>query len=95
MLEIQELQYIKGAGIYAELYFANGQKEIHNKTLDKLAQLLPPNFDRIHKSYIVNSNLIQTLSVEAGGKYTLFLQDGMALPVSRTRYKALREKWAI
>lgn len=93
--EIQELTYIKGAGIYSELFFVDGSKEIHNKNLDKIDQLLPANFDRIHKSYIVNANLIKELIVQSGSKYTLVLQDETILPVSRRLYKGLREKWAI
>ena len=95
LLEIQNLAYIQGAGVYSELIFQGGRKEIHNKTLEKLSQLLPPQFDRIHKSYIVNNQLIQELSVQAGGKYTLHLRDGTQLPVSRSKYKDLKEKWAI
>ena len=95
LIEIQEIQYIKGAGIYSELFLNNGKREIHNKNLDKLGQLLPSGFDRIHKSYIVNSTLIEEILVQAGGKYTLVLQNEINLPISRTRYKALKDKWAL
>ncbi|MEM8889337.1 MAG: LytTR family DNA-binding domain-containing protein [Bacteroidota bacterium] len=93
--EIDQLIYAKGAGIYAELFFEDQSKDIHNKNLDKLSQLLPPHFERIHKSYIVNSQKIKSLKAEAGGKYTLEMEGGALLPVSRSRYKDLKEKWAI
>jgi len=93
--EIQELSHIKGAGVYSELFFMDGTKEIHNKNLDKLDQLLPPNFDRIHKSYIINSSLIQELIVQSGSRYSVVLQDETTLPVSRMLYKSFKEKWAI
>lgn len=93
--EIEQLIYAKGAGIYAELFFQDESKDIHNKNLDKLSQLLPPHFERIHKSYIVNSQKILSLKAEAGGKYTLEMEGGALLPVSRSRYKDLKEKWAI
>ncbi len=95
LLEINKLAYIQGAGIYSELVSQEGRKEIHNKTLEKLSQLLPDQFDRIHKSYIVNNQLVRELSVRAGGRYTVMLSDGTWLPVSRSRYKNLKEKWAI
>lgn len=95
LLPIQDLLYIQGAGIYSELHFKQGTTELHNKSLDKLSRLLPPAFDRIHKSYIVNSDVIKELLVQSGSKYTLILQDGTALPVGRTRYKELKEKWTI
>ncbi len=95
LLEIDQLAYIQGAGIYSELIFQDGRKEVHNKNLDKLSQLLPPHFDRIHKSYIVNTHQIAQLDSQAGGKYSIILKEGTSLPVSRSRYKVLKEKWAI
>ena len=93
--EIEHMLFAKGAGIYSELFFEDQSKEVHNKNLDKLSQLLPPHFERIHKSYIVNSKRIKSLKAEAGGKYSLEIEGGDLLPVSRSRYKDLKEKWAI
>ncbi len=95
MMPIEHLLYVKGAGIYAELFFKDGSKEIHNKNLDKLSQLLPPHFDRIHKSYIINNQEIEELLVEPGSKYTLVLKGDIQVPISRSKYKPLREKWGI
>lgn len=95
MLPIDDLRYIKGANNYAELYFKDGSKEIHSKNLEKLAQLLPPHFDRIHKSYIINNQEIEEILVEAGSKYTVVLNGGIELPISRAKYKALRAQWGV
>lgn len=95
LLEVKDLQFIKGAGIYAELYFKNGSTEIHNKNLDKLAQILPSDFVRIHKSYIANMGLLEAFKQEPGSKYSLVLQGDISLPVSRTKYKELKDSWAI
>lgn len=95
LLEVKDLLYIKGAGIYAELHFKNGSTEIHNKNLDKLAQILPSDFVRIHKSYIANMGLLEAFKQEPGSKYTLVLQGDISLPISRTRYKELKDSWAI
>lgn len=95
MIAIEELLYIKGAGIYAELFFKDGNKEIHNKNLDKLSQLLPAHFDRIHKSYIINNQEIEELLVDPGSKYTLVLKGDIKVPISRSKYKRLREQWGI
>ena len=94
LLEIDNLAYIKGAGIYTELHFQDGTREIHNKSLESLTQLLPGHFDRIHKSWIINNRLIREIIVEAGGKYQVRIEGEHLLPVSRSKYKALREKWA-
>ncbi|MFK7773144.1 MAG: LytR/AlgR family response regulator transcription factor [Saprospiraceae bacterium] len=95
LLEVKDVIYIKGARIYTELYLKNGTKEIHNKSLNKLEKLLPDSFERIHKSYLVDMNQVSELRTASGGKYSVFLKTGDHLPVSRTKYKELKDRWII
>ncbi|PJJ60164.1 LytR/AlgR family response regulator transcription factor [Hymenobacter chitinivorans] len=92
LLDIRELRYIKGAGIYSELHLQNGKKELHDKSLEKLAQLLPASFERIHKSYIVPIAQAERILVQEGSRYQLQLKDGELLPIGRSRYKELKAK---
>ncbi len=93
LIDIKDTKYIQGAGIYTEIHLMNGQKEIHNKTLENLQLLLPDHFERIHKSYLVKMTEAKEILVEAGSKYSLIFKDGEQLPIGRTRYKDLQEKW--
>lgn len=95
LLELKRLKYIKGARVYTEIYLKDGGKEIHNKSLDALVQLLPANFERIHKSYIVDMKEVTEFKAESGGKYTAMLKSGDELPVSRSKYKPLKTKYLI
>jgi len=95
LIDLKELNYIKGARVYTEIHLKDGKTEIHNKSLDALDQLLPANFERIHKSYIVNMENVVELEVASGGKYTAILNSGDQLPVSRSKYKALKSKYFI
>ncbi|WBA43945.1 LytR/AlgR family response regulator transcription factor [Hymenobacter canadensis] len=92
LLDIKDLLYIKGAGIYTELHLQNGKKELHDKSLEKLAQLLPASFERIHKSYIVCLAQAERIIVHEGSSYQLLLKNGELLPIGRSRYKELRSK---
>lgn len=92
LVAIDDIQYIKGAGAYAELYLRDGSTKLHDKSLDKLHMLLPPIFERIHKSYIVNIGDVKGILVHEGSKYEVELHEGHTVPVGRTRYKAIREK---
>ncbi|MBC8084156.1 MAG: response regulator transcription factor [Hymenobacter sp.] len=92
LLDIQDLLYIKGAGIYAELHLRNGKKELHDKSLEKLEQLLPGSFERIHKSYIVPLTQAEKIIVHEGSSYQLLLKNGELIPIGRSRYKELRSK---
>jgi DNA-binding LytR/AlgR family response regulator len=90
LIDIKDLRYIKGAGIYSELHLKNGHKALHDKSLEKLEQLLPDSFERIHKSYIVPVEQVAKIIVQEGAKYHLQLLDGELLPIGRARYKELK-----
>lgn len=92
LIPVAEVRYIRGAGDYAELVLSDGATELHSKTLDQLARLLPATYFRIHRSYLVDLHQIQDIRIEPGSKYTAVLGDGTELPVGRTRSKALRDR---
>ncbi|MEQ8712308.1 MAG: LytTR family DNA-binding domain-containing protein [Cyclobacteriaceae bacterium] len=93
LIPIEDVMYTKGAGAYTELYLSDGTKELHDKSLEKLEQLLSNAFERIHKSYLVKVSEIHEIKVSSGSKYTVELKNGERLPVGRTKYKDLKAKW--
>ncbi len=93
LIPVEELIYAKGAGSYTELFLKNGKKELHDKSLDKLAQLLPDTFERIHKSYLVKMTEVKEIVVESGSKYSAILKNDKNLPIGRTKYKDIKAKW--
>ncbi|WP_436516360.1 LytR/AlgR family response regulator transcription factor [Ekhidna sp. To15] len=93
LIPIEDLRYVKGAGAYTELFLSNGTKELHDKSLEKLEQLLSHTFERIHKSYLVKMSEIKEIKVASGSVYTAELKDGECLPIGRTKYKRLKAKW--
>jgi two-component system, LytTR family, response regulator LytT len=92
LVPIDRVLYVEGAGAYAELVLDDGKRELHDKTLEKLHALLPPVFERIHKSYVVRWSAVKALHAQEGSHYEVELKNGLRLPVGRTRYKELREK---
>lgn len=92
LVSIKDIRYIKGAGIYTELHLSDGRIELHDKSLESLEKLLPPTFERIHKSFILCWNEADKLVVEPGGKYSMLLKNGEILPVGRSKYKEIRHK---
>ena len=92
LISIDRVVYVEGAGAYAELVLDDGKRELHDKTLEKVHALLPSDFQRIHKSYIVRWSSVKALHAQEGSHYEAELRNGLRLPVGRTRYKELREK---
>lgn len=92
LINIMEVIYIKGAGIYTELQLKNEQTELHDKSLEHLQQILSHKFERIHKSYLVNFEQVEKILTNSGSRYSLLLKTGEILPVGRSKYKELKSK---
>ena len=76
-------------------FLADKKSHLHDKSIEKLAKLLPMNFERVHRSYLVNMNMVSALKVEAGGSYQLELQTEFGpdyIPVSRGRFTSIKNK---
>ncbi|MEL6988117.1 MAG: LytTR family DNA-binding domain-containing protein [Bacteroidota bacterium] len=88
LIKIEDVQYLKGAGNYTELHLANDKMELHGKSLQNILLLLPDNFERVHKSYIVNMDLVESISYQ----YEIKLNNQKTLPISRSKYQSLKSK---
>lgn len=92
LVAIKDLLYVQGAGAYSTLHLSDGSTRLHDKSLDKLHALLPPIFERIHKSYIVSMSNVARLLIHEGSRYEVQLHNDLTLPVGRTYYKHLKKQ---
>ena len=58
--------------------------------MKQLIPLLPANYCRIHKSYIIDLEKIESIQTLGGGKYRALLKSGECLPISRNKIKSLK-----
>lgn len=75
---LDELQFIKSDGNYVEFHSVE-QRTMDRNKLKSILSKLPPNFVRVHRSYIVNKNKIASFTSNA-----VFLKSGAEIPLSRT-----------
>lgn len=85
IIPIEDIRYFKSANIYVELHLNDGHMVIHDKSIKQLIPLLPANYCRIHKSYLVDVNKIESFHTYGGGKNYIILKTGESLPVSRNK----------
>ncbi len=78
-----DIAYCKGAGDYVELVLRDGRVILHNGALADLEANLPATFLRVHRSFIVNTAFVKTLTRESSGTGALILTTGAEVPVSR------------
>lgn len=61
LINISEIIYCEGDGNYTKIFLLNGEQLLSSKTLKYFDEMLPlSTFFRIHKSYLININLIDT-----------------------------------
>ena len=90
VIPVEDIKYFKAANIYSELHLNDGHIIIYDKPIKKLIPLLPSNYMRIHKSYLVSLEKIKSLQMFGGGKNHILLFSGECLPVSRKIIKKLK-----
>jgi DNA-binding LytR/AlgR family response regulator len=87
---LKDIVAVLGADDYAELRLAGGRSLLHAARLERLEAQLPASFVRVHRSAIANLAHVHRLERD-GHRWRLVMDDGLALPVSRTRLPAVRE----
>ncbi|MEO1022798.1 MAG: LytTR family DNA-binding domain-containing protein [Bacteroidota bacterium] len=60
-VDVKSISFIKGQGPYVQVFTTDGQKILTLLSMSKLEELLPANFYRTHRSYIVNTDLIDSI----------------------------------
>ncbi len=94
LIQIVEIQYIQSDHNFSILHLKNGRKSLHDKSLQDLIKLLPSNFIRIHRSFIVDENSVEKVLKYGAGKYEVVLREtAIRLPMSRGQYQAHKERW--
>jgi len=92
MIPIHQIVYCKGAGDYVELMLEQGHSVLHGGSLNGLEEELPKTFLRVHRSYIVNTAMIQSLQRKSSGGGELLLVNQATVPVSRRILPLVRKE---
>ncbi|MBQ4837150.1 MULTISPECIES: LytR/AlgR family response regulator transcription factor [Pseudoalteromonas] len=91
LIEVANIAWLKADGHYSEIHLINGEEVyLHSKSIEKIQLLLPEQFERIHRSYVVNINQLARIQVESGGRYFAQLRDNTQLPIGRTKYLSIK-----
>lgn len=85
MLPVKNVIYFKADRYLVEIHIKEGSTEYVEKPLNHLERILPDNFIRIHRSYIVNLHYIESFKHKGSGIYRVHLSEGDVLPLSRNR----------
>ena len=88
LLPVEQISWIEADGMYVKLHTRDGNVHLHRGLLGSLDSSLDDRrFVRIHRSAIVNLDLIDELRQDAHGDYIVLLRDKTEIRVGR-RFRA-------
>lgn len=89
VVEVDRIRFIKAEGVYCEVHFTDGKKELVSKPLIFMEEKLEGNncFVRVHKSYLINIEQIEMISSDTS---SLSLKGGEFVPVARSKKALLK-----
>ena len=81
-LKLNNIVYLKADNYTTEFFTTDGKQVTNFKTLKHSHEQLPTQFQRIHKSYVINSHFVRRIHI---GKHELYLQNvAKPLPISKS-----------
>jgi len=87
LVNTTEIEYIKAAGNYSEIFLVNSQRLFTSKGLADIERALSSGcLMRVHHSYLVNPDQVQALT----SNNTLRLQSQTIISVSRRKLKEIK-----
>jgi two-component system response regulator LytT len=93
IIDCSQVVCVEARGKHCCLKLLSEEEEIHHKSLDQMMQSLPPSFERVHRSYIANMDLVEQLNILPGSKYVLVMKNNGKVPVGRVHYKRLKNRF--
>ena len=88
-LSVDEIACFQGEGNYSTIFLLNGKKYIVTKTLKHLEYILDDTFIRVHKSFLINSDHIESVYTH---DRILKLVGGKEVSISRRKKKEINQR---
>ncbi|PHR60597.1 MAG: hypothetical protein COA47_07505 [Robiginitomaculum sp.] len=90
-ISTDQIQHCQGAGGYTEIMMGDGRTYLHDASLAEMQDILPSTFLRVHRSHLINANLVKSLTRDPAGTGELVMQSGSKIPVSRRIMPRVRQ----
>lgn len=84
LLPVGQIKWIEAEGVYVKLHTRDGKAHLQRGLLGSMGSTLDEHqFVRIHRSAIVNIDMVEELRQGAHGEYIVILRDRTEIPVGR------------
>lgn len=90
ILRTRDIQWIEASGNYVKIVTADGSHLLRSTISDLADQLDPTRFLRVHRSAVINTEVLESVETNAAGDYFLRLPGDHRIKCSRTYRNDLR-----
>lgn len=91
LLPVENIVYFEADSYLVNAHLKDGTTKVIEKSLKHLERILPDNFMRVHRSYIVDLPAVESYYNSGGGVYFINLVNGESIPLSRNGVKILSQ----
>ncbi len=91
LVPVSEIIWIEAAGDYVYIHTTAHKHLCREKLISLESKLNPDEFARVHRSSIVNINMIESLRPNDRGDYELYLKNKQTLKLSRNYWNRFQE----
>ena len=91
LIPVRKIQYVEAKGSYSQIKLIDSNEILVTKTIGELeSELGGHDFNRCHKSYLVNLHIVESYHQSDGGNCTTIY--GQNIPVARRKYQSFVEQ---
>lgn len=93
-IKLDQISYFKADDKYVSLFTVHGKEHIIEKTISELEIILPKYFLRVHRSSIINTQLVKEIQVYFNSRFTISLEDSKQSKLTSGRsYQSQIKEW--
>ncbi len=90
LVQLEDIRYVEASGYYIEVYTSETKRLLLRESMtNMLEQLGKPNFIRIHRSTIINTDFLSEIQHTGAGDVVTKMKDGKTFRVSKSYKEAL------
>lgn len=91
LIDFRDIEWVEAYDYYIKIHVCNKYYLVRESMKNMETRLPPMNFKRIHKSSIINTDLVKELKPKQNGDYLVTLKNGQELRLSRNYNHCLQE----
>jgi len=91
IIKVKDINWIASSGNYVELHL-DSRMVLHRVSLNYLAEHLPDDFVRSHRTSIIRISQVSSIETVSNGKYCIIMKSGEKVPLTQSYREQILQK---